>query len=132
MQSSLFTTVFLPLALAVIMLGLGLSLSKDDFKRVLVYPRAVFVGLMCQMLLLPAVAYGLAKALELPPELAVGLMLLAASPGGATANLFSHLAHGDVALNITLTATNAYGVDTATVTITHVEAATPAGRAIGT
>ncbi len=106
MQASLFTTVFLPLALAVIMLGLGLSLTKDDFKRVLVYPRAVFVGLLAQMVLLPAVAYGLAKALELPPELAVGLMLLAASPGGATANLFSHLAHGDVALNITLTATN--------------------------
>lgn len=106
MQASLFTTVFLPLALAIIMLGLGLSLTKEDFKRVLVYPRAVFVGLLAQMLLLPAVAYGLAKGLDLPPELAVGLMLLAASPGGATANLFSHLAHGDVALNITLTATN--------------------------
>jgi BASS family bile acid:Na+ symporter len=105
-QQSSLTAVFMPLALAILMLGLGLSLTRDDFKRILVYPRAVFVGLACQMLLLPAVAYLLAKGLDLPPEIAVGLMLLAASPGGPTANLFSHLAHGDVALNITLTATN--------------------------
>jgi BASS family bile acid:Na+ symporter len=90
----------------VIMLGLGLSLTLGDFKRVLVYPRAVFVGLACQMLLLPAICFGIAHGFGLPGELAVGLMLLAASPGGATANLFSHLAKGDVALNITLTATN--------------------------
>ena len=106
MQQSVLTAVFMPLALAVLMLGLGLSLTRDDFKRILVYPRAVFVGLACQMLVLPCIAYFIAKALELPPEIAVGLMLLAASPGGPTANLFSHLAHGDVALNITLTATN--------------------------
>lgn len=106
MQSSVLTAVFLPVALGIIMLGLGLSLTIADFKRILVYPRAVFVGLACQMLVLPLVAFGIAKVLEVPPELAVGLMLLAASPGGATANLFSHLAHGDVALNITLTATN--------------------------
>lgn len=106
MQSSVLTAVFLPLALGVIMLGLGLSLTTADFKRVVVYPRAVLVGLTCQMLLLPLVCYGLAVAFALPPELAVGLMLLAASPGGATANLYSHLAKGDVALNITLTAVN--------------------------
>src|SRR5262249_47890843 len=69
-------------------------------------PRPVILGLFCQMVLLPLVCYGVAIAFRLPPELAVGLMLLAASPGGASANLFSHLAHGDVALNITLTATN--------------------------
>lgn len=106
MQSSVITTVFLPLALGVIMLGLGLSLSLADFRRVVVYPRAVFVGLACQMLILPAVCFGIARGFGLPPELAVGLMLLSASPGGATANLFSHLAKGDVALNITLTAVN--------------------------
>ncbi|MBI3202952.1 MAG: bile acid:sodium symporter family protein [Myxococcales bacterium] len=106
MQSSIITTVFLPLALGVIMLGLGLSLTLADFRRVVVYPRAVFVGLACQMLLLPAICFGIARGFGLPPELAVGLMLLAASPGGATANLFSHLAKGDVALNITLTAVN--------------------------
>lgn len=106
MQSSIITTVFLPLALGVIMLGLGLSLSLADFRRVVVYPRAVFVGLACQMLILPAICFGIARGFGLPPELAVGLMLLSASPGGATANLFSHLAKGDVALNITLTAVN--------------------------
>ncbi len=100
------TNVLLPVALGVIMLGLGLSLTIADFQRVLVYPKAVFVGLFCQMLLLPAACYGIARGFGLPPELAVGLMLLAASPGGATANLFSHLARGDVALNITLTAVN--------------------------
>jgi BASS family bile acid:Na+ symporter len=96
----------LPIALGVIMLGLGLTLTTGDFRRVFVYPRAVFVGLVCQALLLPLACWGVARAFALPPELAVGLMLLAASPGGATANLFSHLAKGDVALNITLTATN--------------------------
>ena len=106
MQSGFLTTIVLPVALGIIMLGLGLSLTLADFKRVLIYPRAVFVALCCQVLLLPIVCYMVAKVFGLPPELAVGLMLLAASPGGATANLFSHLAHGDVALNITLTAVN--------------------------
>ncbi|MBK6517060.1 MAG: bile acid:sodium symporter family protein [Polyangiaceae bacterium] len=106
MKESLATTIFLPAALAIVMLGLGLSLTIADFKRVVVYPKAVIVGLVCQMVLLPSVCFGIAKAFALPPELAVGLMLLAASPGGATANLFSHLAKGDVALNITLTAVN--------------------------
>lgn len=106
MESGILSEVVLPVALGVIMLGLGLSLTLEDFKRVLVYPRAVVVALACQVLLLPLVCFGVAKAFGLPPELAVGLMLLAASPGGATANLFSHLAHGDVALNITLTAVN--------------------------
>ena len=106
MQSSALTAILLPVALGIIMLGLGLSLTLADFKRVVVYPRAVLVGLLCQMLVLPVVCYGLAVGFGLPPELAVGLMLLAASPGGATANLFSHLAKGDVALNITLTAVN--------------------------
>lgn len=106
MEESVITTVLLPVALAVIMLGLGLSLTIADFKRIIVYPRAAAIGLGCQMLLLPAVCLGIAHAFDLPPPLAVGLMLLAASPGGATANLFSHLAKGDVALNITLTAVN--------------------------
>lgn len=96
----------LQIALGIVMLGLGLGLTLDDFKRVLVYPRAVIVGLVCQMLILPLACAGVAHVFGLPPALAVGLMLLAASPGGATANLFSHLAHGDVALNVTLTAVN--------------------------
>ena len=106
MEQNVITAVLLPVALGVIMLGLGLSLSIADFKRVIVYPKAVAIGLTCQMAILPFACLGIAHLFALPPELAVGLMLLAASPGGATANLFSHLAKGDVALNITLTAVN--------------------------
>ncbi|MFD7671867.1 MULTISPECIES: bile acid:sodium symporter family protein [Streptomyces] len=100
-------TVFLPLALAVIMFGLGLSLTVDDFRRVRRHPRAVIVAMFCQLLLLPALCLALVIAFDLSPVLAVGMMLLAASPGGTTANLFSHLFGGDVALNVTLTAMNA-------------------------
>ena len=106
MEQNVITSVLLPVALGVIMLGLGLSLTIADFKRIIVYPKAVAIGLGCQMLVLPLACLGIAHAFALPPALAVGLMLLAASPGGATANLFSHLAKGDVALNITLTAVN--------------------------
>ncbi|HEX2133941.1 MAG TPA: bile acid:sodium symporter family protein [Actinophytocola sp.] len=106
MNSSTATTVFLPIALGVIMLGLGLSLTVADFTRVVRYPRAAAIALGCQILVLPAVCLGLVLLFDLEPTLAVGMMLLAASPGGTTANLFSHLARGDVALNITLTAVN--------------------------
>jgi len=106
MSSSTATTVFLPIALAVIMFGLGLSLTAADFTRVVRYPRATVIALACQVLLLPAICLGLVLLFDLDPPLAVGMMLLAAAPGGTTANLFSHLAHGDVALNITLTAIN--------------------------
>ena len=106
MQASLLTNLLLPLALGVIMLGLGMGLTLEDFRRVARYPRAVITGLVLQVMLLPAAAFVLALLFGLPPELAVGLMLLAASPGGATANIYSHLARGDVALNITLTAIN--------------------------
>ncbi|MBU0522818.1 MAG: bile acid:sodium symporter family protein [Gammaproteobacteria bacterium] len=99
-------TLFLPVALGIIMLGLGLSLTLADFARVVKLPKPVLIGLSCQLVLLPLVCFFLAKAFGLEPALAVGLMLLAASPGGTTANLYSHLAHGDVALNITLTAVN--------------------------
>jgi bile acid:Na+ symporter, BASS family len=104
-QSSLLSTI-LPIALGIIMLGMGLSLTLDDFRRVARFPKAVLVGLACQMLILPVLCFFIAKNSSLTPELAVGLMLLAASPGGATANLYSHLSKGDVALNITLTAIN--------------------------
>jgi BASS family bile acid:Na+ symporter len=98
--------IFLPLALGIIMLGLGLSLSLADFARVVQFPKPVLVGLVCQLLILPVACFFIAKGFGLAPALAVGLMLLAASPGGTSANLYSHLAHGDVALNITLTAVN--------------------------
>ncbi|TYP88457.1 bile acid:sodium symporter family protein [Blastococcus xanthinilyticus] len=105
MDSSL-STVALPVALAVVMFGLGLALTPADFVRIGRQPRAVVVALALQLLVLPALCLGLVLAFGLPPLLAVGMMLLAASPGGTTANLFSHLYRGDVALNISLTAIN--------------------------
>ncbi len=105
-MDSALTTIGLPIALGIIMFGLGLSLTPDDFRRVARHPRAVAVALACQLLLLPAICFGLVKVFDLPPLLAVGLLLLAASPGGTSANLFSHLFRGDVALNVTLTAVN--------------------------
>ncbi|MDX6741656.1 bile acid:sodium symporter family protein [Actinocorallia sp. A-T 12471] len=96
----------LPIALAIVMFGLGLSLTVGDFRGVVRAPRAVVVALVLQVLVLPVIAFGLVKAFDLDPLLAVGVMLLAASPGGTTASLFSHLFRGDVALNITLTAVN--------------------------
>lgn len=101
-----FAAVALPLALGVIMFGLGLDLTPADFARVARSPRAAAVALACQLLLLPALCFALVLLFRLPPILAVGMMLLAASPGGTTANLYSHLFRGDVALNISLTAIN--------------------------
>lgn len=106
MEASLISTLLLPLALGFVMLGLGLGLTVEDFRRVAAVPRAVIAGLTVQVILLPGVAFLIAKGFSLSPEFAVGLMLLAASPGGASANIYSHLAKGDVALNITLTAVN--------------------------
>lgn len=105
-MNSVLTLVFLPIALGIIMLGLGLGLTVDDFRRVVVYPKAVLIALGCQVLLLPALCFGLVILLDLPAPLAVGMMVLAASPGGTTANLYSHLFGGHVALNVTLTAIN--------------------------
>jgi len=104
MQSSVLTELFLPFSLAVIMFGMGLSLRIEDFKRILIYPKAVGIGLLNQLVLLPMIAFGIANLFELPAELAVGLMILAVCPGGATSNLITHLAKGDAALSITLTA----------------------------
>ena len=106
MDSGLIT-IFLPIALAIVMAGMGLELTLKDFARVSKHPKAVLIALFCQLILLVGIAFLICKILALPPLLAVGLMLLAASPGGTTANLFSYLYKGDSALNITLTAINA-------------------------
>lgn len=106
MQQSIVTSLLLPIALGIIMLGMGLSLTLGDFRRIAKYPKAVAVALLCQMILLPVLCFLMVKVLKLDPVFAVGMMLLAASPGGATANLYSHLSDGDVALNISLTAIN--------------------------
>ncbi|KON79264.1 bile acid:sodium symporter family protein [Leptospira kirschneri] len=104
MESNLLTTVFLPIALGIIMLGMGMSLTVEDFKRIFVLPKAVITGLILQLFLLPLTGWLIANVFKLPSELSVGLMLLAICPGGATSNLITHLAKGDVALSITLTA----------------------------
>lgn len=93
-------------ALALVMFGLGLSLSVGDFARLRHHPKAVVLALAIQMLLLPAAAWALVVLLKVEPVYAVGLLLLAASPGGVSANLFSHLFGGNVAMNISLTAIN--------------------------
>jgi len=102
------SAIILASSLAIIMLGMGLSLVVDDFKRIFTQPKGIVMGLINQMILLPIIAYGLAIAFSLTPELAVGLMILAACPGGATSNLISHLAKADTALSVTLTAFSSF------------------------
>ncbi len=104
-MTALLPTLLL-ISLALVMLGVGLSLSLEDFARLRRHPKAVAIALLLQMLLLPLACFAMIKLVGLPPVMAVGLMLLAASPGGVSANLFSHLFGGHVALNISLTAIN--------------------------
>ncbi len=104
MEANLLTQVLLPLALFIIMLGMGLSLTLNDFRNVVLFPKAVGVGLILKLLFIPALTFGMLFLIPLQPELAVGFVLLAACPGGATTNLITHLAKGDVALSISLTA----------------------------
>jgi len=92
------------IALALVMLGLGLSLRTDDFTRVLGQPAALALALLLQLVVLPAVCFGIVVLFGLSPAYAIGLLILAASPGGVSANLFSHLFGGNVAMNISLTA----------------------------
>ncbi|HSV53930.1 MAG TPA: bile acid:sodium symporter family protein [Burkholderiaceae bacterium] len=106
MDATVVVTQFLLGALALIMFGLGLSLTPGDFRRLLQQPKAVLIALLLQAVALPLACYAIAVAFQLPPLFAVGLMLLAASPGGVSANLFSHLFGGNVAMNISLTAIN--------------------------
>ncbi len=105
MQTNLISTVFLPLALAIIMFGLGLSLSIQDFKRIFNTPKAIIIGSLTQLVLLPILGFGIASLmLAGNPELAIGLIILAMCPGGPTSNLLTHLGNGDTALCISLTA----------------------------
>ncbi len=97
-------TKIAPIALAFIMLGLGLGLSTKDFLRVVNNPKDFILGIVCQLILLPIVAYILILLLNLPIEIALGLMIIAAAPGGVTSNVLTKFANGDVALSISLTA----------------------------
>jgi BASS family bile acid:Na+ symporter len=104
MESSIITEVFLPGALAIIMLGLGLSLVIEDFKRIFRYPKAVLTGLFNQLVILPFVGFVLVYFWDLSAVYAIGVILIAACPGGPTSNLLTFLARGDAALSISLTA----------------------------
>ena len=97
-------TKIAPIILALIMLGLGLGLKIDDFTRVLKTPKDFFVGFFSQLIILPLVAYLLIIILKVPPEIAIGVMIIAAAPGGVTSNILTKFANGDVALSISLTA----------------------------
>jgi BASS family bile acid:Na+ symporter len=97
-------TKIAPISLAIIMLGLGMSLTIQDFLRVIKVPKDFLVGFICQLILLPIVAFVLIKLLNTPAELAIGVMLIAAAPGGVTSNILTKFAKGDVALSISLTA----------------------------
>ncbi len=98
------STIIVAIALMIIMFGMGLSLTVDDFRRVVKRPKAVFLGLLNQLIFLPIIGYVLVSVLELRPEISIGIMILAACPGGATSNVIAHLAKGDTALSVTLTA----------------------------
>ena len=98
--------IFLIVSLFIIMMGMGLSLTKADFKRVLQYPKAVLLGFLNQIILLPLIAFGLIQLFDVSNEIAIGVMILSACPGGPTSNLVTHLAKGDTALSVTLTAVN--------------------------
>ncbi len=97
-------TIIIAISLMIIMFGMGLALTLDDFRRVVKKPKAVFLGLTNQLIFLPVIGYILVSVLALKPEIAIGIMILAACPGGATSNVIAHLAKGDTALSVTLTA----------------------------
>lgn len=104
MQESVISSVILPLAIAIIMVTLGMTLTIADFRRIVTQPKPVFIGLFCQMLLLPLLGFAVAGIFALPAIYAISLVLLAVSPDGATSNLIIHAGDGDRALGITLTA----------------------------
>jgi BASS family bile acid:Na+ symporter len=105
-MQALFSDIFLPVTLAIITLGMGLSLTERDFRNIFVHPRAVITGLCSQMILLPLIAFAIASLFNMSPLLKVGLMIIAACPGGATSNLITYLLRGNVALSISMTALN--------------------------
>jgi BASS family bile acid:Na+ symporter len=103
-NAELVFTQLIPIVLFILMLGMGLSLTPQDFRRVLSYPRAAIIGLCGQLILLPLLAFVLALLFDAPPAIAVGAMLLAACPGGVTSNGYVFVARGDLGLSVTLTA----------------------------
>jgi BASS family bile acid:Na+ symporter len=106
MTENFFSGYFLPATLVVIMIGVGLSLTLQSFRNIFVYPRAIILGLVAQMVILPLLAFWIADQLAVAPEFKAGLVLIAACPGGASAGLINHLLRGNVALSVSLTSVN--------------------------
>jgi BASS family bile acid:Na+ symporter len=102
------STIILASSLIIIMLGMGLSLVFDDFKRIILYPKAIFIGLANQLIVLPLIGFLIALTFPIKPEIGVGIMILAACPGGPTSNLIAHLAKADLALSVSLTALSSF------------------------
>lgn len=105
-MANIFSAYFLPVTLAIITLGMGLSITLADFRNIFIRPRGILVGISAQILILPAIAFALASLLGMDPVFKVGLVIIAACPGGATSNLITYLLRGNVALSISMTAAN--------------------------
>jgi BASS family bile acid:Na+ symporter len=108
MEVSMITRIVTPLGIAIIMLGMGLSLTPDDFKRVWVQPKPIFIGIMLQIIGLPLLGFAFITLLKLDPILAAAIMLLSACPGGAITNLVAFISKGDAALSVSLTSINSF------------------------
>jgi bile acid:Na+ symporter, BASS family len=103
MEFNLFTAIILPIALGIIMLGMGLSLVPKDFQQITKYPKAIAIGLVSQLVILPIIGFLIASIVPMQPEIAVGLVIISICPGGASSNLITYLAKGDIALSVSLT-----------------------------
>ncbi len=108
LETHFFSSILLPVSLAFIMLGMGLSLTRKDFANIFLRPKAVIIGLAAQMLALPVIAFSIAFIFPVPPEIKVGLFLVAICPGGATSNLLNYLLNGNLALCVSLTTINSF------------------------
>lgn len=108
LETHFFSSYLLPISLAFIMLGMGLSLTRKDFANIFLRPRAMLIGLAAQMLALPVIAFSIAYVFPVPPEIKVGLFLVAICPGGATSNLLNYLLNGNLALCVSLTTINSF------------------------
>ena len=106
MHPGIFSDIFLPVTIAIVTLGLGLSITVSDLRKIFINPRGITVGLMSQLVLLPLIAFAIAVVVKLPAEWAVGLVLIASCPGGATSNLVNYMIRNNVALSLSITVVN--------------------------
>ena len=106
MNSGIFSDILLPVTIAIITLGLGLSITVEDLRKIFYNPKGISIGLLSQLILLPVIAFAIAIVTKLPSEYAVGLILIASCPGGATSNLVNYMIRNNVALSLSITVVN--------------------------